>query len=298
VHHKIQLQPFFSICISPTSTAPPPAPSQVANWADQVRSQPDYKWSAPLHFIDTPDWECAYTPATDCVDSKCVAGAIGNYSKRVVSMDGDTADEAAKFITHFCGDIHQPLQLRPQRCFVVESQRSTRGYLARHSAYFLSEKRASVCIATLVSISFCPHSPFCCVCALRSVSFLSDRGGNDITGTFFGDDDNLHYIWDTAIIKEHMNRDFNSDQNQYANFLLSTITAANATAWTKCLAVAVRCVWCLQRAGGLYLATVYTSSQPVSLACHHQTYLAEPRPAIFSPPFSLVLFHQACLTHS
>jgi hypothetical protein len=75
----------------------------------------------------------------------------------------------------------------------------------------------------------------------RSVSFKSDRGGNDITGTFFGDDDNLHYIWDTAIIKEHMNRDFNSDQNQYASFLLSTITAANATAWTKCLAVAVRC---------------------------------------------------------
>jgi hypothetical protein len=96
---------------------------QVANWADQVRSQPDYKWSAPLHFIDTPDWECAYTPATDCVDSKCVAGAIGNYSKRVVSMDGDTADEAAKFITHFCGDIHQPLQLRPQRRFLSSTLR-------------------------------------------------------------------------------------------------------------------------------------------------------------------------------
>lgn len=104
------------------------------------------------------------------------------------------------------------------------------------------------------------------MCALRSVSFLSDRGGNDITGTFFGDDDNLHYIWDTAIIKEHMNRDFNSDQNQYANFLLSTITAANATAWTKCLAVAVRYVWGLQRAGGLYLARVYSPSQPFSLA--------------------------------
>ena len=29
---------------------------QVANWADQVRSDPAYKWSAPLHFIDTPDW--------------------------------------------------------------------------------------------------------------------------------------------------------------------------------------------------------------------------------------------------
>ncbi len=51
-------------------------PTQVANWADQVRSQPAYKWSAPLHFIDTPDWECAYTPASDCADSQCVAGAL------------------------------------------------------------------------------------------------------------------------------------------------------------------------------------------------------------------------------
>jgi hypothetical protein len=121
----------------------------VANWADQVRSQPDYKWSAPLHFIDTPDWECAYTPATDCVDSKCVAGAIGNYSKRVVSMDGDTADEAAKFITHFCGDIHQPLQLRPQRCFVVDFQRSMRGYLACQSAYpnlDISFRETDICL--------------------------------------------------------------------------------------------------------------------------------------------------------
>jgi hypothetical protein len=78
---------------------------QVANWADQVRSQSAYKWSAPLHFINTPDWECAFTPDQDCSDNMCVSGAIGNYSSRVVSMDGDEADEAAKFITHFCGSV-------------------------------------------------------------------------------------------------------------------------------------------------------------------------------------------------
>ncbi len=31
----------------------------VAPWADTVRSQAAYKWSAPLHFINTPDWACA-----------------------------------------------------------------------------------------------------------------------------------------------------------------------------------------------------------------------------------------------
>lgn len=84
--------------------------TQVATWADDVRSDPAYHWSAPLHYIDTPDWACAYT-ATDCPNQMCVAGAIANYSTRVLSNDNSAADEAAKFLTHFLGDIHQPLHV-------------------------------------------------------------------------------------------------------------------------------------------------------------------------------------------
>ena len=29
--------------------------ADVANWADQVRSIPQWHWTEPLHFIDTPD---------------------------------------------------------------------------------------------------------------------------------------------------------------------------------------------------------------------------------------------------
>ena len=76
-----------------------------------MRSTPEYQWSAPLHFIDTPDWSCAYDANNDCPNQLCVAGAIANYTGRVTSTDPSVSDEAAKFITHFLGDIHQPLHV-------------------------------------------------------------------------------------------------------------------------------------------------------------------------------------------
>jgi len=87
--------------------------SDVANWADQVRSTPAYAWSAPLHFIDTPDWACTYVHSRDCGNNMCVAGAIANYTKRLVSssLPATQINEALKFLTHFCGDIHQPLHV-------------------------------------------------------------------------------------------------------------------------------------------------------------------------------------------
>ena len=37
----------------------------VATWADDVKDTPPYRWSAPLHYIDTPDFACSY-------DYRCV----------------------------------------------------------------------------------------------------------------------------------------------------------------------------------------------------------------------------------
>jgi hypothetical protein len=89
---------------------------QIASWADEIRSNPLYDWSHALHFINTPDWSCDYDRSRDCIDSTygnnfCVDGAIQNYTKRVVdnSLGQDQQAEAAKFIVHFVGDIHQPL---------------------------------------------------------------------------------------------------------------------------------------------------------------------------------------------
>jgi len=84
-----------------------------ATWADSVRYKAAYAWSAPLHYIDTPDWSCVYDPKTDCPNSMCVAGAILNYTNILLNTKSSKSNkiEALKFLVHFHGDIHQPLHV-------------------------------------------------------------------------------------------------------------------------------------------------------------------------------------------
>ena len=83
--------------------------TDVATWADDVRHQPEWSWSAPYHFINVPGGDCAFDYSRDCGDNKCVAGAINNYTAQMTSSDANTAAVGAKFVIHFVGDIHQPL---------------------------------------------------------------------------------------------------------------------------------------------------------------------------------------------
>uniref|UniRef100_A0A5B7BDJ9 Aspergillus nuclease S1 n=1 Tax=Davidia involucrata TaxID=16924 RepID=A0A5B7BDJ9_DAVIN len=88
------------------------------SWADRVKFR--YHWSSALHFIDTPDHLCTYQYNRDCKDEngvkdRCVAGAINNYTSQLLSY-GSTASqynltEALLFLSHFMGDIHQPLHV-------------------------------------------------------------------------------------------------------------------------------------------------------------------------------------------
>ncbi|KAK6122284.1 hypothetical protein DH2020_043904 [Rehmannia glutinosa] len=88
----------------------------VCSWADRVRFR--YHWSAPLHFIDTPDNLCSYQYKRDCKDGdgiqdRCVAGAINNYTTQLLSYGKASSasqynlTEALLFLSHFIGDIHQ-----------------------------------------------------------------------------------------------------------------------------------------------------------------------------------------------
>jgi len=87
----------------------------VASWADEIRNT--YRWSASLHYIDTPDWACDYSYDRDCqVGGEmgvCVDGAVQNYTDRLtdMSLPFDQQNEALKFLIHFVGDIHQPLHV-------------------------------------------------------------------------------------------------------------------------------------------------------------------------------------------
>lgn len=88
-----------------------------STWADSVRSTAAYKFSAPYHFIDAEDSplsdSCSVSQSRDCGASGCILTAIQNYTARVqkTSLSAAQRQEALKFITHFIGDIGQPLHV-------------------------------------------------------------------------------------------------------------------------------------------------------------------------------------------
>ncbi|KZV57586.1 endonuclease precursor-like [Dorcoceras hygrometricum] len=96
--------------------------SAVCVWPDQVRHWYKYRWTSPLHFIDTPDQACNFNYQRDCHDSHgvkdmCVAGAIRNFTNQLSHYRHGTSDrrhnmtEALLFLAHFMGDIHQPMHV-------------------------------------------------------------------------------------------------------------------------------------------------------------------------------------------
>jgi hypothetical protein len=85
----------------------------VATWADEVRTSPKYKSTAPLHFVNipiyVPEAQRHYDQQRDC-SKGCVVSAIDKY-KQILLTSNNNADRAValKFIVHFIGDLHQPL---------------------------------------------------------------------------------------------------------------------------------------------------------------------------------------------
>eukprot|EP00897_Mesotaenium_endlicherianum_P002093 jgi/Mesen1/1911/ME000143S00961 len=108
---------------------------RVCAWADEIKRHQGYGWTAPLHFIDTPDFLCAYNYSRDCyyhrVPNNCAAAAINNYTQQLQAFSSQRDDkwlsllrgrgggssasynltEALMFLSHFVGDIHQPLHV-------------------------------------------------------------------------------------------------------------------------------------------------------------------------------------------
>jgi len=67
--------------------------------------------------------------------------------------------------------------------------------------------------------------------------FLSDLGGNSITGTFMGRSTNLHSLWDTGLVQKRIDDDFGSDEDKFISYLYSEISgpwAAQAKQWAAC----------------------------------------------------------------
>ncbi|XP_071706116.1 endonuclease 1 [Rutidosis leptorrhynchoides] len=96
--------------------------SALCVWPDQIRHWYRYRWTSPLHFIDTPDKACSFDYSRDCHDTHgsgdmCVAGAIKNFTTQLSHYKEGTSDrrhnmtEALLFLSHFMGDIHQPMHV-------------------------------------------------------------------------------------------------------------------------------------------------------------------------------------------
>ncbi|XP_021837903.1 endonuclease 2 [Spinacia oleracea] len=95
----------------------------VCSWADHVKFH--YQWSSSLHYINVPDSLCTFQYNRDCKDEdgvkdNCVAGAINNYTTQLLAHKNNNlltlsnqynGTEALLFLSHFMGDIHQPLHV-------------------------------------------------------------------------------------------------------------------------------------------------------------------------------------------
>lgn len=94
--------------------------ASLCSWPDEMRFR--YHWASPLHFIDTPDNQCSYAYSRDCHNTlgekgMCLEGAINNYTSQLETYGSRATSEkynlteALLFLSHFMGDIHQPLHV-------------------------------------------------------------------------------------------------------------------------------------------------------------------------------------------
>jgi nuclease S1 len=87
-----------------------------AIWPDLIKG--DRPETKPWHFVDIlisgkNQPNNAYDRARDCADDKCIVPKIAEFRDVLTDRNASMADrlEALKFITHFIGDLHQPLHV-------------------------------------------------------------------------------------------------------------------------------------------------------------------------------------------
>lgn len=88
--------------------------ANIATWADSIRYTKWGHYTGVFHFIDAkdePPYNCSVELDRDCKDEGCVVTAIQNYTSQILDPSVPTwlRAQAAKFVVHFVGDIHQPL---------------------------------------------------------------------------------------------------------------------------------------------------------------------------------------------
>lgn len=140
-------------------------------WADQVRGRDErYDRFTTAHYVNLPRGASAFDPERDCGMTYCIVEAIGDMRQqlREALSGSDQALQALKFLSHFVGDVHQPL----------------------HAGYG------------------------------------DDRGGNSTKVTAWGEEGNLHGLWDYGLVERH-----GREWLDYASHLYFAIEDEQRTDW-------------------------------------------------------------------
>jgi hypothetical protein len=87
--------------------------SGASTWADAIRSDVQYDWAKPHHYVNIRKGEWTYREERDCGSRGCLVSALRRH--RAVLEDRSASRgkraEALKFYAHFIGDLHQPLHV-------------------------------------------------------------------------------------------------------------------------------------------------------------------------------------------
>ncbi|KAK4491680.1 hypothetical protein RD792_002446 [Penstemon davidsonii] len=205
----------------------------VCSWPDQIRFH--YRWSSPLHYIDTPDFRCNYQYCRDCHDSvgrkdRCVTGAIYNYTMQLMSEHRQSdlsvtkynLTEALMFLSHFVGDVHQPLHVG----FTGDEGGNTinvRWYRRKSNLHHVSHELLEInyILSNTIKLWFKEYKfgdlawPLLICVALFQV---------------------VHSVWDTMIIESALKTYYNSDLTTMIQSIQSNIKDAfiGVASWKNC----------------------------------------------------------------
>lgn len=78
-------------------------------WADHIKSNEDFNYLKPLHYVNMPKSASNYVKSRDCQKNKCVVEAIKDFSRIAKTGSEKERTLALRMLIHLIADVHQPL---------------------------------------------------------------------------------------------------------------------------------------------------------------------------------------------
>ncbi|KAK8607915.1 hypothetical protein V6N13_023360 [Hibiscus sabdariffa] len=192
--------------------------SSLCVWPDQIRHWYRYRWTSPLHFIDTPDDACSYQYSRDCHDQHgvkdmCVAGAIQNFTSQLLHFREGSSDRRRKETLYYSmiRNMFRSNTKWDSLCFSADNM--------TEALLFLSHFMGDI------------HQPM-------HVGFTSDEGGNTIALRWFRHKSNLHHVWDREIIltalADYYEKNLDSLQQDLVGNFTDGIWYDDVASWEQC----------------------------------------------------------------